>query len=506
MADVESEGVTTHIERPRNAAIPDATIYSTAWRLPFITPWRLPGLLLALLRRMGSQDHLVTTFDTTIKPENPESVVWRLDAVTQPKAATFDFDVAIVGLGYVGLPTALAFHNSGSRVLALDVSPKRLSVIKAQDADLLDNDRTRLRNALGDDAFELSIDPSMLSRAAAIIVCVPTPVDDHLIPDLSILRSACAMVVEQAVPGQLAMLTSTSYVGCTTDMLVEPLAARGFDVGRDIYVAFSAERINPGVDDVAHDDVPRVIGGATPECEEAAVVLLSRYAASVYRVHSLATAEMTKLLENTFRAVNIALANEFSDICRALDIPVTEVISAAATKPYGFMPFLPGPGVGGHCIPCDPHYLLWQLRKQRVAAPMITQAMVEIAARPTKVVDRVREILANSGIGLGGARVLVVGVSYKPDVADLRESPALEILAGLYDSGAIVGFVDPHFDTLTLSNGVVLDGMTDPAVFDADLVLLHTRHAGSDLSWVSADQLVLDATYRNVDLPQRVLL
>ncbi|MCU1406201.1 MAG: UDP-glucose 6-dehydrogenase [Glaciihabitans sp.] len=448
----------------------------------------------------------MTTFDTALKPETPDSVVWRLDPVRERTATDFEFDVAIVGLGYVGLPTALAFHNSGSRVLALDVSPQRLAVIRSQEADLLETDHVRLRGALEDPRFHLTTDPSLLSSAAAVIVCVPTPVDEHLIPDLRILRSACEMVVDRAVPGQLAMLTSTSYVGCTTDLLVKPLIARGFEMGVDMFVAFSAERINPGVDDVAHDDVPRVVGGATPVCEQAAVDLISKYAASVYRVASLATAEMTKLLENTFRAVNIALANEFADICRALEIPVTDVISAASTKPYGFMPFLPGPGVGGHCIPCDPHYLLWQLRKEHVQAPMITQAMTEIAARPTRVVDRVRELLANSGIGLGGARVLVVGVSYKPDVADLRESPALEILAGLYDSGAHVGFVDPHYSSLALPNGQVLNAMDDPAVFDADLVLLHTRHTGGDLAWVSSDQLVLDATYRNAELPQSVLL
>ena len=454
---------------------------------------------------MEVREYLVTTFDTTIKSESPESLAWQLDPTRPQTVPVFDYDVAIVGLGYVGLPTALAFQNAGSRVLALDVSPQRLSVIRSREADLLDSDRLRLDNALDDPGFTLTIDPTLLSKAAAIIVCVPTPVDDYLVPDLRILRSACAMVVDRVVPGQLAMLTSTSYVGCTEELLVKPLEARGLRIGVDVFVAFSAERINPGVADVAHDDVPRVLGGATSACEIAADTLLSRYA-SVHRVSSLAAAEMTKLLENTFRAVNIALANEFADICRALDITVTDVIDAASTKPYGFMPFMPGPGVGGHCIPCDPHYLLWQLRKEHVEAPMITQAMTQIAARPHKVVDRVRELLANSGVGLGGARVIVVGVSYKPDVADLRESPALEIPSGLFEAGANVGYVDPHFEKVTLPNGVVMEGLTDPSEFNADLVLLHTRHAGSDLSWVTPAQLVLDATYRNAELPQSVLL
>lgn len=449
----------------------------------------------------------MTTIDTVLQSDQPEPIDWnRLISVQEAPTPQFDFDVAIVGLGYVGLPTALAFHNAGSRVLALDISAHRIAVIRSKTADLLDSDQARLNVALNDRSFELTAKESMLGRAAAVIVCVPTPVDEYLVPDLRILRSACETVVSNAVAGQLAMLTSTSYVGCTQDFLVRPLEERGFRVGTDVFVAFSAERINPGVDAVAHDDVPRVMGGATPQCEEMADALLSRYAVSVHRVRTLAAAEMTKLLENTFRAVNIALANEFADICRSLDIPVTDVIDAAATKPYGFMPFLPGPGVGGHCIPCDPHYLLWQLRKSHVGAPMITQAMAEIAARPTRVISRIRDLLANSGVGLAGARVVVVGIAYKANVADLRESPALEILQGLYESGTIIHYVDPHFPTVTLPNGVVVSGLTDPVSSRADLILLHTRHADADLSWVRPHQLVLDATYRDVDLPQSILL
>ncbi|HEV7948251.1 MAG TPA: nucleotide sugar dehydrogenase, partial [Glaciihabitans sp.] len=248
----------------------------------------------------------MTTFDTRVHSQSPETIPWPRELPEMHTNPTFEFDVAIVGLGYVGLPTALAFHHAGRRVLALDVSPQRIAVIRNRDADLLDSDQERLATALGDSAFELSMDASLLSRAAAIIVCVPTPVDDHLIPDLRLLTGACEVVVARAVPGQLTMLTSTSYVGCTDDLLVKPLQARGFTIGADVFVAFSAERINPGVDDVAHDDVPRVVGGATPACEDAAAQLLERYAASVYRVHSLATAEMTKLLENTYRHINIA--------------------------------------------------------------------------------------------------------------------------------------------------------------------------------------------------------
>ena len=437
---------------------------------------------------------------------DPASIERTPTAAEAAQAAGFEFDVAIVGLGYVGLPTALAYHGAHTRVLGLDVSQRRIDIIEAGQADLLDSDRARLSTALDDPGFVLTSDPDDLRRAAAVIVCVPTPVDDHLVPDLSILRAACAMVLDHVMPGQILMLTSTTYVGCTDDLLVTPLMARGMTVGQDVFVAFSAERIDPGNASFDHEEVPRVVGGATPECEEEASRLLLRYVGRVHRVRSLAAAEMTKLLENTFRAVNIALANEFADICKTLDLNIADVVDAASTKPYGFMAFLPGPGVGGHCIPCDPHYLLWQLRENRVSAPMITQAMTEIAARPTRVVDRVQEVLSGSGLGMHGTRVLVVGVSYKPDVADLRESPALEILDRLVARGATVAFTDAHFDTITLPSGAVLRNLEDPAAFGAALVVLHTRHTDSDVDWIQSHQLVLDTTYRGTDIPQRSIL
>lgn len=453
----------------------------------------------------------MTTIETRPAPTRsrtlaPTPIAPALPSVPTASPFDFDFDVAIVGLGYVGLPTALAYHASGARVLALDASEPRLTAIRSGRADLVPSDRVRLAEALGDEGFTLTVDAAGLHRSAAVIVCVPTPVDVHLVPDLTILRRACETVVAHAVPGQVILLTSTTYVGCTADLLVAPLAERRLDAGRNISVAFSAERINPGTELVAHDDVPRVVGGATPTCAERAAEVLARYAASVHVVHSLGAAEMTKLLENTFRAVNIALANEFADICRALDIAVTDVIDAAATKPYGFMPFLPGPGVGGHCIPCDPHYLLWQLRGMRIQAPMITQAMTEIAGRPRRVVDRAREVLSDAGAGLAGTRVLVVGVAYKPDVADLRESPALEIIEALQHAGAEVGYLDPLFDEVVLPDGHRMTGIVDPVAFAPSLVLLHTRHRALDLSWIGDHVPVLDGSYRETSLAHRIAL
>ncbi len=419
------------------------------------------------------------------------------------EAPSFTYDVAIVGLGYVGLPTALAYFAAGARVLALDVSAARLAQIREQRADLLPSDRERLAIALEDERFAITDAPADIADAAAVIVCVPTPVDEYLSPDLVPLRSASAMVVSLARPGQLLMLTSTTYVGCTTDFLVTPLAERGMVAGEDVFVAFSPERIDPGNDSFAQEVVPRVVGGATEECRERAVEVLGRYAARVHPVSSLEAAEMTKLLENTFRAVNIALANEFADISTELGVDVAEVIDAAATKPYGFMKFTPGPGVGGHCIPCDPHYLLWQLRRSRAEAPMIAEAMNQIAARPRRIVDRVRDVLDIEQRSLRGARVAVVGVTYKPDVDDVRESPAIEIIEGLLEQGADVAYVDPHATSLRLRSGHTLESLTDPGAFGADVVLIHTRHRDADLGWIDGSVPVLDATYRAVELPRR---
>jgi len=418
----------------------------------------------------------------------------------------YAFDVAIVGLGYVGLPTALALHASGATVLGVDLSQRRLETIRSGRADLLSSDRDRLTAALSDSGFRLSDDPLQLGQAAAVIICVPTPIDQYSTPDLTLLRNACATVADAAVPGQLLILTSTTYPGCTHDLLTLPLQERGLEVGRDIMIAFSPERIDPGNESFAHEDVPRVVGGADEASQQAAEQLLRRYSRSVHGVGSMEAAEMTKLLENTFRAVNIALANEFAEACGILGLSVLDVINAAATKPYGFMPFFPGAGVGGHCIPCDPHYLLWQLRKEHIALPVIEQAMAEIAGRPRRVVTRIREVLASQGKPIAGSRILIVGVAYKADVADLRESPALEILRLLHAQGARIAYQDPLVDRLALGEGVELMSVADPAAFDADLVVLHTDHSAADHAWMTGARLVLDTTYRRTDLPNRVAL
>ncbi|MFG2456875.1 nucleotide sugar dehydrogenase [Streptomyces sp. NPDC048523] len=417
--------------------------------------------------------------------------------------------VGIIGLGYVGLPTALALLESGLTVIGLDVDPARLDAIRAHRVDLVPDDHRRLRAHTGDgpgaDRFVLTTDPMALRAAEAILICVPTPVDDHLVPDLRALSGACATAAAHAVPGQTLVLTSTSYVGTTRDLLLDPLAERGLRVPEDLSVAYAPERIDPGSTEHTQSTTPRVVGGVSPECTRRAADVLRRTGAEVHEVLSPEAAEMTKLLENTFRAVNIALANEFATICGELGLEALEVIQAAATKPYGFMPFFPGPGVGGHCIPCDPHYLLWQLREKRVASPLIDTAMTAIATRPHAVVQRAREVLADRGVPLRTARVLVVGVTYKPGVADLRESPSLEIMSALGEAGAEVAYTDPLIPQVSLGGRLLLSE-PEPGERDWDLVLVHGVHPRQDLSWIGDDLPVLDTTYRLQDFKHRAVV
>jgi nucleotide sugar dehydrogenase len=409
-------------------------------------------------------------------------------------------------MGVVGLPTALALHRRGIGVIGVDVSAARLAAISGRQVDLLPDELSALGTALAAPRFRITDDSAGIAQADTVFICVPTPVDAHLNPDLRALRSACASVVEHARPGQILILTSTTYVGSTRDLLVAPLAERGMAVGRDIHVAFSPERIDPGIVEHKQTATPRVVGGVTDACTERAASVIGLLAPSVHLVSSPEAAEMTKLYENTFRAVTLALANEFAGICRALALNAVEVTEAAATKPYGFLACYPGPGVGGHCIPCDPHYLLWQLRSRRTPAPLIERAMSAIAERPQQVVARAVELMSDLGRGLNGARVLVVGVSYKPGVRDVRESPALQIIPALEERGARVHYYDPLVPTMALGDGRAMAAETCPTEADWDLVLLHTVHPQHDYSWVSRCATVLDATYRFDVAPQRHLV
>jgi UDP-N-acetyl-D-glucosamine dehydrogenase len=406
------------------------------------------------------------------------------------------YSVAVVGMGYVGLPSALGLRAAGVPVLGIDHDPQRLAAIAARDVDLIEEDRKRLDRSLRGDGFELTDDTARIAEADAVMVCVPTPIDPHFLPDLRPLRAACETVVEHATRSQVIILTSTSFVGTTSKMLVRPLTDRNFTVGADIFVASSPERIDPGNVTFTQRETPRVLGGVTAACTERARQVIELLTPLVHTVSSPEAAEMTKLYENSFRAVNIALANEFADISTGLALDPIEVVNAAATKPYGFMAFSPGPGVGGHCIPCDPHYLLWQIRADRMSAPLVNQAMTAIAERPARVVDHVLDMISRTGKGIAGTRLLVIGVTYKPGVRDVRSSSALDIIKLLIDRGAKVGYHDPLVGRVTLPNGAEVDSAVQPHGADWDVALIHTVHPGHDYTWVSDCPLVVDATYR----------
>ncbi|MER6674531.1 nucleotide sugar dehydrogenase [Streptomyces sp. NPDC000983] len=423
--------------------------------------------------------------------------------------------VAVVGLGYVGLPTALALWGAGAAVVGVDTSARRLNDIREGVVDLLPAQHALLACAENTRDLLLTTDADAVRDADAVVICVPTPVTADHEPDLTALRTACASVVERAVPGQLIVLTSTSHVGTTRDLLIRPLAARGLTAERDVLVAFAPERIDPGNARHTPETTPRLVGGAGPLASRAAAFLLAATAAEVHEVAGPETAEMAKLWENVFRAVNIALANELSDACLHLGLAPLPVIEAAATKPYGFLPFYPGPGAGGHCIPCDPYYLLGQLPDagrqdtERTdtggtaagrttagpSAPVVRAAMAALRERPARIAARAAELLRADGVRPAGARILVLGVAYKEGVSDIRESPALRLLALLAEQGADVHYSDCHVDSLDIA-GRALRSVPRPREEHWDLVVVHTAHPDTELDWLDRAPRVLDTRHR----------
>jgi UDP-N-acetyl-D-glucosamine dehydrogenase len=433
-------------------------------------------------------------------------------AVPIQTSAAANAVVAVVGLGYVGLPTAIAMRNAGCRIIGIDTSARRLETIRTGGAELLESEHEALREHLADDGFALTDRIDALDAADLILICVPTPVDEHHLPDLEILKGACAAVVAHARQGQTLVLTSTTYVGSTRELLVQPLVERGLKIGEDVCVAFAPERIDPGVAGHEQLQTPRVIGGVTETCFRRAAELLRHTCKHLHRVSSPEAAEMVKLYENTFRAVNIALAFEMAEACRTHGLEPIEVTEGAASKPYGFMAHFPSAGVGGHCIAVDPHYLLHPLRERGRPARVSEEALRKLAGRPRHVAWRAHEVLVELGRRLTEARILVVGVSYKSSVADTREAPAVEIITRLRAEGAHVDYHDPLVPELELGgellHGVDPDPRRDGGGFgpeDYDLTIIATVHPEHDYGWLSRCEAVLDCTYRTPGGRQRFL-
>jgi UDP-N-acetyl-D-glucosamine dehydrogenase len=351
--------------------------------------------------------------------------------------------IGVVGLGYVGLPLAVHFAATFG-TLGFDVDPKRVAMIKEGRSPIGDVSSSVLASLVRDGRFEATTDFGELAACDCIIVCVPTPLSNAKVPDLSYIVAAGEAIARRLRPIQLIVLESTTYPGTTEDVLLPILRNTGLELDLDFHLAFSPERIDPGNLEFMVTEVPKVVGGCTEQSGEIAAALYAKIFKTVHRVSSTQIAEMTKLLENTFRAVNIGLINEMALLCRRLGINSREVFEAASTKPFGFMPFSPGPGIGGHCIPLDPLYLSWRARQFGFFSRFISLADEINSAMPEHAARMVGEGLNEAGKSIRGARILIMGVAYKKNVADLRNSPALAVLDLLHAEGAIVQYHDPY--------------------------------------------------------------
>jgi len=398
-----------------------------------------------------------------------------------------------VGLGYVGLPLALEFCEGGLSVIGFDLSVAKVEAVNQGKSYILDVVRERLQRGVGTGRLRATSDLDRTAECDAVVICVPTPLSKTKDPDLSMVVDATKAVAKRLRPGQIVVLESTTYPGTTEELLLPILEEGGLKVGESFFLAFSPERVDPGNARFGTRNTPKIIGGVTPACRRVAQALYARAVDTVIPVSSPRAAEMVKLLENTFRSVNIGLVNEVALMCDRLGMDVWEVIDAAATKPFGFMAFYPGPGLGGHCIPIDPLYLSWKLKTLNYRARFIELAGEINSEMPEYVCRRVTDALNERERSVKGSNILLLGVSYKRDVDDVRESPALDILRILESRGAHVSYNDPSVSRLDLEGAVMQSRDLFPAVAEADLVVIVTDHTSYDYPRiVEAARLVLD--------------
>lgn len=421
--------------------------------------------------------------------------------------------IAVVGLGYVGLPLVRALHAAGFHVIGFDIDASKIHRLKKGEGYLKHLGEAFFRELAASPRFTPTSSPHDLSSAHAIVLCVPTPLGKHREPDLSFVENSTRLVASALKPGMLVSLESTSYPGTTRELCLPILqaAAKAFSgkVGEDFFLVFSPEREDPGRQNIQTHEIPRLVGGITPSCTQAGVSLYSAAIDQVIPVPTAEVAESAKLLENIYRAVNIALVNELKTVLTPMGIDIWDVIRAASSKPFGFAPFYPGPGLGGHCIPIDPYYLSWKARELGHTTRFIELAGEINHAMPAYVVSRTSEALNASGKPLKDARILILGIAYKPDIDDIRETPAAEIIELLIDAGARVSYHDPHIQTFPRMRKYSIElastALTPSLLEGMDAVVVVTHHRGVDYDLVARHApLVIDTrdALASVQLPR----
>jgi UDP-N-acetyl-D-glucosamine dehydrogenase len=407
--------------------------------------------------------------------------------------------IGILGMGYVGMPLAVVFAEKGFNVLGIDPDQRKVDTFKKGISYIQDVPSETVQRLHEAGKLDMSADFAALAEVDAVSICVPTPLRKTGDPDMSYVVSATEELAKYVHKGMVVVLESTTYPGTTRELMVPLLTEKsGLVVGEDIFICFSPERVDPGREDWTTYNTPKVMGGMTPACVEVATAWYSGALETVVQVSSAEAAEMTKLLENTFRMINVGLVNELAMMCERLGVDVWEVIEAAATKPFGFMKFTPGPGLGGHCIPIDPLYLSWKMKELNYTAKFIELASEINTNMPRYVVSRVLDALNDRAKPLNGSKVLVLGVAYKPDIDDVRESPALDVIALLEKKGAHVQYHDPYIPSFRTHEGGTMKSISEaelmPAVRDADAVLIITNHKAYDYKAIlESAQFIFDS-------------
>ena len=411
--------------------------------------------------------------------------------------------IGVIGMGYVGLPLAVEFAHSGFRATGFEVDTRKADAINNSQSYIIDVPSEQVAELVKAERLQATLDFTALANQDIIIICVPTPLRKTKEPDVSFILAAAEKIQDTLHPGQLIILESTTYPGTTVEVLRPMFDEKGFSLDQDYFLAFSPERVDPGNPQFQTKNIPKVVGGVTEDSADVAAAAYGAVVNNVHRVASARAAEMAKLLENTFRAVNIGMVNELSQLCYTLGIDTWEVIEAAATKPFGFMAFYPGPGIGGHCIPLDPHYLSWKARMHGFEARFISLAEEVNSTMPQHVVELAQTGLNRHRKAVNGSKVLILGVAYKRDIDDMRESPALGIIEKLEKLGAEVSFHDPHVHEVVLENGQRMTGvaLTEQLVTEADCVVIVTDHRAVDYRWVAERaKLIVDTRNATRDL------